>query len=406
MYDNYTLGLEAISLFFSKNKETDESYHTMVSWKQIFNILQGHKPMKELPVIPEKPWFCFVADGGFEKWTGRDILTKGVGGSETFIIEMAKYMQKNGKYNVIVFCKCNEEDNFDGVIYRNLTEFSRFISENIVEHCMVSRYTEYIPLCIRSHVQNLYLILHDLLLPETIIPINPKLKHIFCLTDWHAQYFLSYFPIFKDITKTFSYGIDQSKFIECKKKKHKFIYSSYPNRGLLYLLKVWPRIVSKYPEATLHIYCDVESNWANSMYRDHMIEVKRLLYNFMSVESLNIKYHGWVDKNTLSESWRTADVWFYPCTYAETFCLTALEAAMSKTLVVTNDLAALINTVGDRGEVIKGDPSTEDWQDRALEKLFDVLESPIKNELIERNYNWAMQLSWESRANELIEYLR
>jgi hypothetical protein len=54
----------------------------------------------------------------------------------------------------------------------------------------------------------------------------------------------------------------------------------------------------------------------------------------------------------------------------ETFCLTALEAASSKTFAITNDLAALQNTVGNRGAIINGDPTTQTWQDLALQKLF------------------------------------
>ena len=62
-----------------------------------------------------------------------------------------------------------------------------------------------------------------------------------------------------------------------------------------------------------------------------------------------IYYHGWFDKQTLADAWLSADIWFYPCIFMETFCLTALEAATTRTFAVTNDLAALQNTFGDRG---------------------------------------------------------
>jgi hypothetical protein len=142
------------------------------------------------------------------------------------------------------------------------------------------------------------------------------------------------------------------------------------------------------------------------MFRDHMTELKQLLAKLLTIPSLNINYHGWVSKNILSDAWKFADVWFYPCIYPETFCLTALEAAVSKTLVVTNDLAALINTVGDRGVVIKGDVTTEEWQDAALTELFNILNNHSKKtELIQSNYEWASGLSWESRAFDFIQLL-
>jgi hypothetical protein len=71
------------------------------------------KPLSLYPLRYHKPYFCFVADGVFSEWTGRDILTKGVGGSETYIIEMAKYIQQSNKFQVVVFCKCSNIDVFE-----------------------------------------------------------------------------------------------------------------------------------------------------------------------------------------------------------------------------------------------------------------------------------------------------
>jgi predicted O-methyltransferase YrrM len=90
----------------------------------------------------------------------------------------------------------------------------------------------------------------------------------------------------------------------------------------------------------------------------------------------------------------------------ETFCLTALEAASSKTLCVTNDLAALQNTVGNRGVVIEGDATTEEWQNRALEKLFEIMDErniDKKNEIININYEWSRTLSWQSQAQKMMK---
>ena len=89
----------------------------------------------------------------------------------------------------------------------------------------------------------------------------------------------------------------------------------------------------------------------------------------------------------------------------ETFCLTALEAARSKTLAITNGLAALQNTVADRGICILGDASTKEWQDKALIELFFIMEERNKEKrerLIQSNYDWVNKLTWESQANKLL----
>jgi hypothetical protein len=382
--------------------------------------------------LPEnKPLLCFVADGGFEPWTGSDILNKGVGGSETYIIEMARYIQKQGFFKVIVFCNCLSQSVFENVEYIPINNFGPFANNNNIHTCIISRFSEYIPLAIKSKTNNVYLVLHDLTPSGLIIPIDPKLKNIFCLSEWHVKYFLNIFPQFENITVPFYYGIDIHKFDNEKKITNddnifenrleqpqnirieivesvpkiplKFIYSSFPNRGLLQLLQMWIRIVTKYPKASLHIYSDVNGVWVNKVAPELMEKIKKLLKFFNENSQFNVYYYGWVNKDTLSEAWKTSEIWFYPCTFAETFCLTAVEAALSKTLAVTNGLAALQNTVANRGICIEGDASTKEWQEKALHELFSIIENKNKQEeLIELNYNWASQLSWESQANKLL----
>jgi predicted O-methyltransferase YrrM len=168
---------------------------------------------------------------------------------------------------------------------------------------------------------------------------------------------------------------------------------------------MWPSIYEMNPEVSLHIYSDVHGKWVNDVAPDHMVEIRRLLE--MNKE-MNIHYHGWVSKKTLAQAWLASDIWFYPCIFMETFCLTALEAALTKTLVVSNDLAALQNTVGDRGVIIPGDPMAKEWQEAALDKLrlyflSQVSQVALYDTYRERNYEWASSMSWENRAMKLVE---
>jgi hypothetical protein len=411
-FEDYETGEKCCELFLEKKIMGNEYLDAIKSWHDIFLILNKFNVKHMLqPKIPEKPYFCFLAEGGFNKWSGSTILKQGVGGSETYIIELSKYIQKSGKYNVIVFCKCEENETFEDVEYRSLTEFFDFVRENKVEHCIISRYSEYIPFSLKSHINNVYFVSHDLTPTGIVFPLENKFKKVFCLSEWHVQYFTEIFPQLKDITVPFYYGIDKELF-DCEKtnkKLYKFIYSSFPNRGLLHLLQIWPRIINKYPSASLYIHCDVEGKWVNENATEHMKLVKELLYNMIKEKKYNIYYMGWTSKEKLAQSWKTADVWFYPCIFNETFCLTALEAAISKTLVVTNNLAALQNTVGDRGIVspIEGDFFTDKWINEILNKMFYVLDNREKREFfVNKNYEWARNMTWENRANDLIDILK
>jgi len=396
---DHLTGKKAAELFLTSpkyNSPGGDSWNLMSNW---YNIHDNILKMGDISPTPNKKGriIALVTDGGWEPWTGKDILSKGMGGSETWIIETARYLQQAGKFNVVVFCKTNKSEFFEGVGYNPIELFHNFVANNVIEYCIISRFTQYIPVAIKGHAENIYLIFHDLLSPEMIIPQHPKIKGVFGLTDWHANLIKNTFPQFKEIVYTSNYGIDQTKFHSSVKVRNSFIYSSFPNRGLLILLKMWPRIIEEFSDATLNIYCNLEQEWVNRVAPDTMREIKALL----KVNKRGITVHGWVSKSELAEAWAKTDYWLYPCTFEETFCLTAVEAAITKTCVISNNLAALQETVGDRGIIVEGNPYELEWQIRCLEKLKFIMNSQnLKNTLLEKNYQWAMERSWKAQTEK------
>ena len=393
---NYSLGLAATELFLTNNDPSKESWQLMLNWNSIHKNLNAMGPIS---IIPENKGniFCLVTDGGWEPWSGKDILTKGLGGSETWIIETAKHL--TNKFNVVVFCKTDKSEIFEGVGYNPIELFPSFIAKVYVEYCIVSRFTEYAHVAERGHAKKIGIIFHDLIVPNTIIPIGNKIEWLFGLTDWHKKVILDTFPQLNPQVHTLNYGINPIP--EKKVIKNSFIYSSFPNRGLVVLLRMWPRIIKKIPDATLNIYCNLQQEWVNKVAPEIMKEIKILLM----VNKKGINLHGWVNKLQLSDAWATADYFLYPCTFEETFCLTAAEAAISKTCVISNNLAGLSETIGDRGIIIHGDPYSEEWQQECLDKLFNI-DLQVKNELISTNYKWATERSWKSQTELLLKILK
>jgi len=406
----YEIGEAAAKFFILNNKPDAEDYNEVLSWYNIFVKLNQYKGPK-IVRNPNKPILCFVADGGFNPWTGSTILTSGVGGSETYIIEMARHIHRLGYFDVFVFCNTPNGNNetFEGVNYYHLNQYYEFVNTTYIHTCIVSRFSEYLPVAFKGFCENVYLVVHDLTPSGIVIPIDYKLKNIFCLTEWHANYLGNIFPSLKSRIVPFYYGIDNRfKNNEINNKiKNKFIYSSFPNRGLLQLLQMWPKIYEKEPSATLYIYADLDNKWSNDVEPAKMLEIKTLLNEYKKRNNrLGIYYCGWVGKKELAEAWLSADIWFYPCTFMETFCLTALEAASSKTLAITNDLAALQDTVGNRGVIISGDATTQEWQEQALKQIFYYMDERNKYEkqyFIDINYDWSLTLTWANQAKKLLE---
>jgi tetratricopeptide (TPR) repeat protein len=398
-YNDYALG-EAAAELYIRNNPSDP---IIESWYAIYKALNQLPPLKEAK-RPDKPYLCFVADGNWNKWTGKDVEEKGLGGSETYIVEMARWIEASGEFQVMVFCRCSEEESYGGVQYLDLSKYYAFITENIVHTCIVSRFSEYLPATYKSHVENVFLVVHDLTPTGLVVIRDPKFKGVFTLTEWHKTFMDQQFPVLNDLTTPLHYGI-HSNFIQldCAPKTSftRFIYSSFPNRGLLPLLEMWPQIRQLIPNATLDVYSNLQHPWCLQHHAEQMARIQTLIHQ------PGVKVYGWVSKARLSEAWKAADVWLYPCIFQETFCLTALEAAASRTLVISSDLAALQNTVGDRGVMISGNPMTEAWKHQALVTLRYLIQNPEQSQiLIERNYTWALDHSWKHQSELLLGHIR
>ena len=400
---DYETGKKAAELFLTSSKYNKPGYD---SWDLVTDWYKIHTKMCEMGPISKSPnhfpnkVVAIVTDGGWEPWSGKDILTKGMGGSETWVIETARYFKcLSNDVMVVVFCNTTEPMFFEEVGYNPVSLFPHFIANNYVDTVIVSRYPEYLSVALEGHTNSVNFIFHDLF-NSVILPSNSKLNYIFGLTEWHEKYIKSMFPSHTRKIKSINYGIDQERFKPKQKIKNSFIYSSFPNRGLVILLRMWSRIKRILPDAVLNIYSDVNHKWSNEVAPDELNEIKVLL-KLLSGSGIN--YYGWVNKETLANAWATADYWLYPCKFEETFCLTALEAAITKTYPITNNLAALSETVNNRGLIIHGEVN-EEWQDRCIDAIKNI-NLTDKERKLEENYQYAIEHSWKNQTKKFIKEL-
>ena len=82
------------------------------------------------------------------------------------------------------------------------------INNNYRHTCIVSQFSEYLPVTLNGFVENVYFVVHDLRPSGIVIPKNPKLKNIFCLNQSHSNYVSNIFPTLKHIIVPFYYDID------------------------------------------------------------------------------------------------------------------------------------------------------------------------------------------------------
>jgi tetratricopeptide (TPR) repeat protein len=392
--------------------------YTMQCWQKIFFYTKWGVQVKQKKeevqsgVVEIKRRLVFIVNGGFVAWRGSSIEKDGTGGSETFIIEMSKAIKKGGLYDeVIVFCNCGGkegEEEYCGVLYKDLSGYIGYLNDHSVDRVVVSRYPEYLAsLYEMENVKEVSLILHDLIPSGEVILRHEKLKKIMLLSEYHKTVFDNMFgPILGDLTSSFGYGIDVAGMEKVmmgsgnNKVKNRFIYSSTANRGLIYLLMMWRGIKEKIADATLYIHCDIYNNkWLNETCKEEMDTVREMMEVMIGEKKWGIVYKGWVSKKELYQSWGEADVWFYPTTFLETYCLTALEAGISKTLAVTMPIGSLVEVVGDRGILLNKNVTTEEGRGEILKALLSVLgNEELRTSCVERNYEYTKKLTWAERS--------
>jgi len=383
------LGVAAAMHFLRESTiSTDYEKSLVRDWLAIHQLVCAVKNSENKQIV------CFVAPGGFGRWDGKS-LDVGVGGSETWVIETARCLALEPGAKVYVFCDCGENGKalIDGVRYRETSKYLEFAGSRRITHCVISRFSEFVPAALASNgTENVHFIMHDIRPSGNIIPVNAKLRNIFCLSEWHKSLFLSQFPQFATNTHAISYGVQPcTGLVGQQKTPASFIYSSFANRGLSTILKIWPQIRKKYSNATLSVFCDLENRWALTNHGPEIALVKKMLTDLVGE---GVRNYGWVSKPCLREHWARAMVWLYPCRFEETFCHTALEAAASKTLAITNGLAALDETAArERTLRLSGTVGIMDCLEKGLDSGGNL--TLLGKKLVDANYQWACDKTWE-----------
>ncbi len=311
---------------------------------------------------------AFLAPGTPEPWSPRQIATKGLGGSETALVEVASKLGWQHHAAVTVFTNTDDSGYHDTVRYQQVDEF---IPEVSYDTLVAWRFPEAADLPLRAH--DLILWMHDTDAGDRLTPARAaRFRRIVVLTEWHRDHMLKTYP-FLDPERLviIGNGVDFERFrepAEVEREPYRVIYTSSPDRGLDTLLeRIWPSIVERVPEAELHIYYGWDTFDVVAQVRPHLLEFRERVAKAL-LTSRNVVNHGRVDQATLARELRRATVWLYPTYFTETFCISAVEAQLAGVIPVTNSLAAL-------GEVVKSgvilEPGLSD------ERIEDYIEATV-----------------------------
>lgn len=357
-----------------------------------------------------------------EEWNPATAAAKGIGGSETAVIEVSKRLAAMG-HRVRVIADCGDEAVYDGVLWQP------HIYMNEIDGCDVAicwRDAYLTEFCRNAKVRVVWA--HDVRVANMTPERARWVDRVLGLSDWHCANLRSAHRLGTgQVTKTRN-GIDTVRFVEWMRvglksgfvpdivrNPHRVIYSSSPDRGLAVLLDLWPRIRAQVPDATLDVFYgfggldDQVARTGDQNLRYYSESLKRRMR-----ELPGVTHHGRVDQRALAREMLASGVFAYPTHWVETSCISAMEAQAAGLRIVTTKLAALTETVGDRGVLIDGDWLSEDYQTQFVEAVVDAMLAPegvggwpMREKMqayARENFSWnGVAKEWDAMFRELLE---
>lgn len=315
---------------------------------------------------PGKLQLIFFCGEGLEPWNGETIARSGIGGSETMAWELARRLAKRG-HDVRLVGHCGPSapaGRYDGVEFIGQSEFFEDSSSGRqARHCDVliaSRQPAVVDDGADITAGARLLWVHDVTCGSALNHRrNIRFDRILALSNWHRSILQRSYPLVDPakilVTRN---GIDLGRFAGKETRNaRRAIYSSSPDRGLEVLLDIWPVVRKSIPDAELHVFYGFDS-WEATvamMGAAGENELKRIRHIKDKLgRTPGVRVRGRVDQAELAREQMRSGVWTYPTGFTETSCITAMEAQAAGCRIVTSPLAALNETVGNRGQMIPG----------------------------------------------------
>lgn len=319
----------------------------------------------------------FACGDAWQAWNPEIAKHEGIGGSETMVVEMAKRLALLG-HRVRVFTSTGKHGDgiFDGVEYRQTAHLAN------VKKCDVLvawRNAELLASKIDAKLRLLWV--HDIFAGGASHRNMLKADRVLALSHWHRDFVINHHNLPPEQVVVTRNGIDLARFEQrVERNPKKVVYSSSPDRGLPVLLKVWPEIRKRVPDAELHVFYGF-FNWRKiAEARGDMNQLRGidlLEHQLVELAAHGVHNRGKVDQQTLAREFLSAGVWAHPTWFTETSCITAMEAQAAGLRIVTSSIAALNETVGPAGGVlIDGDWLSPEYQAKFVDEVVRALEQP------------------------------
>ena len=189
---------------------------------------------------------------------------------------------------------------------------------------------------------------------------------------------------------------------------HQLIWQSSYDRGLQWLLEMWPEIKKQVPEVTLRIFYGWNLfDFIHSNNPERQAWKKKMN---QLMEQDGITHVGRVGHKELQKALEESGIWAYPTDFTEISCISAMRAQIGGAIPVVSDYAALKETVQYGVKVPLDEPykcRTKEWQEIYISNLVEWLDPKKQEKIRDEMMTWAKsKFAWSEVAKSWSEEFR
>lgn len=348
----------------------------------------------------------------WEPWDKKKV-EEGMAGSETWAVYLAQEFAKQN-YDVYLFNHRQDPETVyfeDGVYYIDHTKMEQALQYQVIDYFIASRSIE--PLKLKTHALKNYVMIHDIWLhPDRNYDLQQwKVNKFLYLSQWHKEFLQAHHKIPDNkLLKTANGIMPLYEDVDIYEKSNIAIYSSSPDRGLYQLLQMVPAIRKEVPDFHLYIAYGFH-NWESMAKQRNDIQGLEFIEKIKkAMEQPGVTYLGRISKKELATYEKRAKAWLYPTWFTETFCITAASAGAAKCAILTTNLGALSDTVGDAGILLPSDGLTrneaypESYVAQFVEQAIKLYKDEnYRHSWATRAYEKMKPYKWDKIATELLK---
>ncbi|KAH8079204.1 protein N-acetylglucosaminyltransferase [Aureococcus anophagefferens] len=254
-------------------------------------------------------------------WGPSSLETGGLGGSEEAVVFVARELAKRG-HAVEVYNECADRDLGDdrfGVAWLRHATYDASRPPDVFVAWRYHVSTAVADPATHGKVPGY---------GSWTAPFVDGLAGIFTLSKFHTA---TLPPAARPKAYETPNGIDPSFLVDGDNAATVFAYGSAPNRGLYEVLKGWPAVRGRVPNATLVVYYGFSPAFVTWGAR-----------HIPAFDAPGVDYRGMVGHDELARGYARAGFVLYPTTYPETGCVSVMKAMALGAIPITSRFAGSV----------------------------------------------------------------